>query len=383
MGHAVLSPSSASRWLACTPSARLETKFPDTTSDAAREGTVAHALCELLLAEHLEIINPSAAKKERTKIEASEFYGSDMEEHCDNYKTYVLEKLSEAKTRSSDAVIFIESKVNLTDYVPEGFGTRDCAIIADGIMEIIDLKYGKGVSVSAVDNKQMMLYALGSLEEFDFLYAIDTVRMSIFQPRINNYSTFEMSAKDLRAWGDDELKERAKLAFDGEGDFVPGSHCGFCRAKAQCRALADHNLEIAKYDFKEPALLTNDEVGDILQRADALINWANAVTGFAYNEAMAGRTVPGWKLVEGRSIRKIVDEDKAVKLIVGDGWPEDELYNKKLKGIGELEKLVGKTQLPKLLGNVLQKPPGKPTLVVESDKRPALNGLEQAILDFS
>jgi hypothetical protein len=382
--HAVLSPSGASRWLACTPSARLELQFPDTAGEAAQEGTVAHALGELLISVHVGITSGTKAKAEMFRIQSDKFYSADMLNHCENYAAFVIELFEEAKKRTKDAVIRVEQKLDLTAYVPEGFGTGDCVIIADGTLYIIDLKYGKGVPVSCENNKQMMLYALGALQGFDFLYDIHTVSMTIYQPRLDNISTFEMPVSALRKWAKDELIPRAKLAFEGKGEFVPGSHCTFCKVKAQCKALAEENLKLAKYDFQEGILLSDDDIADILKRADQFKRWLTAVEDYALTEAIDnGKKWPGYKLVEGRSVRCYSDQDAVAKRLTENGIDEAIIYTRNLLGITAMEKAISKNTFAQLLSDLIVKPQGKPTLVPLSDKRPELNGVESAIRDFS
>jgi hypothetical protein len=316
-------------------------------------------------------------------IELNKLYDSSMAEYCGQYVTFVLEMLSEAQAHTPDALIFLEQKLNLTDYVPEGFGTGDVVIIANGTLHIIDLKYGKGVQVSAVNNKQMMLYALGALREFDFLYDIDTVRMTIHQPRIDNYSSFEMPVKELKAWAAADLVPRAALAFEGKGEFVPGEHCRFCKAAAVCKANADENLKLAKYDFSEGTLLSAVEVADILNRVDRFTKWLTAVEDYALDQAVNHDVHwPGYKLVEGRSVRTFTDADKVGALLL-TAYDESEVFNKKIKGLGDLEKLLSKEGFNKLLGDYIVKPPGKPTLVPETDKRPEYNSAAGAAADFA
>jgi hypothetical protein len=383
MAHAILSPSSASRWLACTPSARLEQQYPDRAGVAAEEGTLAHALSDLVLNFHLMRVSHERFRTVLAVIELNKLYDSSMAEHCGQYVTFVMEMLSEAQAHTPDALIFLEQKLNLTDYVPGGFGTGDVVIIANGTLHIIDLKYGKGVQVSAVNNKQMMLYALGALREFDFLYDIDTVRMTIHQPRIDNYSSFEMSIKDLKAWAAADLVPRAALAFEGKGEFVTGEHCRFCKAAAVCKANADENLKLAKYDFSEGTLLSAVEVADILSRVDRFTKWLTAVEDYALDQAIShGVHWPGYKLVEGRSVRTFTDADKVGALLL-TAYDESEVFNKKIKGLGDLEKLLSKEGFNKLLGDYIVKPPGKPTLVPETDKRPEYNSAAGAAADFA
>lgn len=384
MSHAILSPSGASRWLNCTPSARLEQHFPDSSGEAAKEGTLAHELGELLLRNHLGMISTPEANEKTQSILADPLYTSDMLDHASNYAAFVIEVYEAAKKQTKDAVIQIEASLNLTDYVPEGFGTGDTVIIADGTMDIIDLKYGKGVQVSGENNKQMMLYALGALREFDYMYDIRTVRMTIYQPRMDNISPFEMSVADLQAWAENELKPLAQLAFDGRGEFKVGDHCRFCRAKAQCKANAEENLKLAKYDFAEGMLLTDDEISDILSRASAFKTWLASIEEMALEEAIEnGKQWPGFKLVEGRSNRIYSDEEKVAQELVKNGFNEDQIYTKKILGITAMEKTITKKLFESLLGDLVIKPQGKPTLVPESDKRTAWNSTESAKNDFA
>lgn len=382
--HAILSPSAAHRWLNCTPSARFEEQFPDSASEVAREGTLAHSLGELLIRFKTNLVQKTAYEKHLLKIQADDLYDTSMLEHADYYATFVLETLAEAQSHTKDALLFLEQKLNLTDYVPEGYGTGDTIIIADSILDIIDLKYGKGVSVSAEQNKQMMLYSLGALREFDYLYDIHTVRMTIFQPRLDSISTWEISVNELRSWAEDELKPRALLAFDGKGEFAPGKHCQFCRAKAVCKANAEMNLELARYDFLEAVKLGDHDISDILQRADIFKNWLSSVEEYALTEAVNnGKKWPGYKLVEGRSNRQYTDETKVAIKLTKEGYKEEEIYNKKLLGITAMEKLMGKAVFNTKLSDLIIKPEGKPTLVEESDKRPEYHSAQSAAKDFA
>jgi len=379
--HAILSPSAAHRWIACTPSARLEQSFPDSQSEAAAEGTLAHKLGELLILQKMDV--SANLEKEFAEVYLHKLYSHAMHEHCEAYAAFVLERFAEAQTHTPDAKLFLEHHLNLSDYIPEGYGTGDAIIIADDTLDLIDLKYGKGVLVSAEDNKQMMLYGLGALLDFDFMYDIKTVRMTIFQPRIDNFSTFEMSVADLLQWAEDELKPKAKMAFEGIGEYSPGSHCQFCRAKATCKALASYNLQLAKYDFTDPALMTEKDVADVLNRADVFTSWLTAVQEYALTQAVNGKKWPGYKLVEGRSNRKYEDElDVAIKLREA-GFKDVQIYKEpELKGITEMEKIVGKKTFATLLDGLVIKPPGKPTLAPAADKRPEFNSLERAKQDF-
>lgn len=380
--HAILSPSGASRWLACPPSARLEAEFPDSTSDAAKEGTLAHAYGETVLKRAAFQI-PADYKsylQELKKLEADLFFSVELATYATDYAEFVIEQFNAAKAITPDAELRIEEQLDLTKYVPEGFGTGDAVIIADDVLHIIDLKYGKGVPVSCENNKQMMLYALGALEAFGFLYGINTVKMTIYQPRLDNISSFEMPVKDLERWANEELIPRAKLAFDGEGLFVAGNHCRFCRAKAQCRTLAEKNLEIAKYEFKNGELLNDEEIADILTRADQFLKWISAVQDYALIEAVDnGKSWPGWKLVEGRSVRVYSDQDAIADTLRGAGYEDAIIYEKKLLGITAMEKAIGKKNFVALCDSLILKPQGKPTLALAADKRPEWNS---AVKDF-
>lgn len=382
--HAVLSPSGASRWLNCTPSARLEQDFPDRKSQAADEGTLAHQLGELLIREKQGLLSKVEYRRAFKDIEKHDLFDNAMLEHADDYATFVLERFAEAKAHTNDAKLFLEQSLDLTEWVPEGFGTGDSVIVADHVLDITDLKYGKGVPVYAEHNKQMMLYALGALFIFDHLYDIHTVRMTIYQPRLDSISTWEISTDELKQWAQEELKPKAALAFDGKGEFVPGTHCGFCKAKAVCRAHADLNLEMAQYDFQKPELLTDDEISKIMDRAAMFKNWIGSVEEHALHQAVHnGKRWPGYKLVEGRSNRKYSDEGKVAEKLLSSGIAEDIIYTKKLIGITALQSEIGKKAFEEMTNGLIIKPAGKPTLVPDTDKRPEYNSVASAQEDFA
>lgn len=383
--HAKLSASGSKRWLSCTPSAKLEDGFPDSTSDFAREGTAAHELSELYLQLHTEQISKTQFTRRYNKFKKeNEFFSQDMDEYVLSYVDLVIERISAAQALSPDAIILLEQRLDFSQWVPEGFGTGDVVLIADGIMEIIDLKYGKGVPVSAEDNSQMRLYALGAMNQFSMLYDIELVRMTIVQPRLDSVSTDEMEADALLAWADEYVKPRADMAMAGEGDYAAGEHCRFCKARFTCRVRAEANLEMAKYEFQAPPLLSPEEIGDILARAEELQKWAKEVQGYALDQAENhGVRFPGWKLVEGRSNRKYADETAVIQALQAEGYTEEDIYEKKLFGITAMEKSIGKKTFTELLKDLVVKPTGKPTLVPESDKRPELNSTAAAIADFS
>ncbi|WP_434302640.1 DUF2800 domain-containing protein [Clostridium botulinum] len=374
--HAILSASGASRWLVCPPSARLEENYPNKSSEFAKEGTLAHELGELGLKKNLELISTRKYNSEFKKIEADKLFTKDMPDYVEVYVDTCMEKVAEAKAKTPDALFKIEQRLDFSEWVPDGFGTGDFVIIADGTMEICDLKYGKGVPVSAVNNKQMRLYALGAIAEFSFLYDIENIKMTIIQPRLDSISTDEMKVEELLKWAEEELKPIAKLAYEGKGEFCAGDYCKFCRAKAVCKARADKNMELAQYDFQEPNTLDNNDIAFILGKADELINWAKDVQEYALEQALKGEEFGGFKVVEGRSNRKWTDEEKIGKILLGQGFLEDIIYTKKLTGITNMEKAIGKKEVTKLLGDYIIKPQGKPTLATITDKRPVYNSAE-------
>lgn len=368
--HALLSASSSDRWIHCPPSARLSETYEDKGSDYAAEGTDAHSLCEYKLKKALgmEADDPT---------EHLSWFNQEMDDHATGYAAYVLEQVEAAKETCSDPVVLIEQRVDFSRWVEAGFGTADCIVIADGTLQIIDFKYGLGVLVSAEENPQMMCYALGALELFDDIYYIDAVRMTIYQPRRDNLSTYDLSKEDLYRWADEVLKPAADLAFAGDGNFLCGEWCGFCKAKNACRARAAANLELARYDFKLPPLLTDEDVEDILGKVDALVAWASDIKDYALQQAISGKVWSGWKLVEGRSNRKYVNDAAVAAAVTKAGFDP---YEQKLLGVTAMQKLLGKARFEEVLAGLIEKPQGKPTLVPESDKRPAMNNAKS---DFS
>ena len=363
--HALLSASSSHRWLHCPPSARLCEEYDDKGSNFAAEGTDVHALCEYKLRTALGM-------EAKDPTEDLSWYDAEMEESATGYVAFVMELVEEAKKTCSDPVILIEQRLDYSRYVAEGFGTGDCVIIADGTLHIVDFKYGRGILVEAEDNPQMMLYALGALELFDCLYDIDTVSMTIFQPRRGNVSTYTLPKADLYEWADTVLAPTAELAWSGEGEYHCGEWCQFCRAKADCRERANANMELAKYEFKQPPLLTDEEVEDILGRIDELIAWASDIWDYALQAAISGKHWTGYKLVEGRSNRKYTDERAVVAAVRAAGY---EPYEHKVLGVTAMTTMLGKKQFNDILGGFITKPQGKPTLVPDSDKRPAMTNI--------
>lgn len=372
--HAILSASGSHRWLHCTPSALLEKDVPDSGSDYAREGSLAHAYCAKALKESLGI----GTKGEDIEIEELQDYFTDeMPGHVETYTDIVLGKFEEAKKSTPDAVLMVEQRLDFSKYIPEGFGTGDAIIVADGTLEICDFKYGKGVEVSAIANSQMMIYALGAYERFSDEYRIERVRMTIIQPRIGNLSEYELEIDQLLYWADHVLTPTAKKAIKGEGEQVAGDWCQFCKVKCQCKALAKRcteDFDALQESGTTAELMTNDDIARLLPKLSDIKKWAEAVGEYALDRALKGDKFPGYKLVEGRSIRKIIDEEAAASKLTAEGFDADNLYKPRaLKGITDLEGIVGKKNLATLLDGILVKPQGKPALVPESDKRPPLN----------
>lgn len=376
--HAVLSASGASRWMACPPSARLEEQFPESQSPYAEEGTLAHSLCDLLLRKQFTVMKPSAYKRELKKIQANDFYCQAMMDHCEDYRDFVVEMYH----ASPGSIIASELKVDFSAYVPEGYGTCDCVIIADDVMRVIDMKYGQGVPVSAVNNPQLMLYALGAYLEYELIYNIKSIQMTIYQPRLDSISTFDVYVDDLLAWAE-QIKPVAQEAFDGDGEFFAGDHCRWCRAKAVCRARAEKNLELAKHDFAKPQTLSDEELADVLKAAEELSSWAKDVAEYALAQVRDhGKQYAGWKLVEGRSNRIYKDQDAVMETLLLSGFDRAIITETNLLGITKMEKAIGKKKFSELLAGLIDKPAGKPTLVPESDKRPEIQSEASAIEDF-
>lgn len=361
--HAFLSASSSHRWINCPPSAKLCAEIKDESSPYAQEGTDCHELCAYLVEKALgrDVTDP---------IPTLTYYNGEMQNCAEEYCCYVLEQYEKAKEYCSDPLIFIEQRLDFSKYVENGFGTGDCVIIADEVLHIIDYKHGLGVLVESEGNTQMMCYALGALDAFDDLYDIDRIEMTIFQPRRENISTWTITKEELLAWAEEVLKPAAVLAYEGKGDFKAGDHCQFCKIKATCRARAEANLELAKYDFAKPPTLEDHEIAVILPHIDQLVSWANDIKEFALMKAQSGTQYEGFKVVEGRSNRKYTDEAAVAATVAQAGYDP---YEKKLLGVTAMSSLLGKKKFEELLGDLVYKPPGKPALVPENDKRPAMN----------
>ena len=356
--HALLSPSAAHRWMNCPPSACLEREFPSSSSEVAAEGTAAHALCEHKLRKLLKL---------RSKRPHSDFEDDEMDRCSDDYVSFVQEQMGEIPS----PMVLVEQRLDLTRYVPEAFGTADCIIVGGDRLHIVDFKYGMGVLVEAEHNPQMMLYALGALELLDGIYDIQKISVSIFQPRRENVCTWSLPKEDLLRWARDDLVEKARLAYMGEGEYCAGEWCTFCRASVRCRARAEEKLRLAKEEFKYPPLITDEEIEDVLGEIPELIKWANAILAYATDAAVNhGKVWMGFKIVEGRSVRRYKNEDDVAREAESAGYTD--IFDKKLISLTQMEKLMGKKAFTDILGGLIEKPPGKPTLVPVSDKRPAI-----------
>lgn len=369
--HALLSASSAHRWLHCPPSAKLTAGVTEVLSEAALQGTAAHALAEHKLRRAL---------KQQSKRPVSKYEDDEMDTYTDDYVSYVLEQYEQAKQDSPDTVIYIEQHLDFSHVVPGGFGTGDCLVVTDGTLHVIDLKYGLGVLVEAEWNPQMMLYALGALALFDALYDIEQVALTVFQPRRENVSTWTINVTELNEWAEHTLKPAAKQAAKGEGEFCAGTWCQFCRIASTCRARAKANLELAKFDFTPPAELSPAEVAKVLTQIPELTRWASDVQDYALSQALSGELYEGFKLVAGRSIRKYTDETAVAEAAKAAGYKD--IYKQSLLTITAMEKLMGKKNFSEILGNLVVKPEGKPTLVPVTDKRPELQ-VSTAADDFT
>lgn len=373
--HAILSASGAHRWPYCTPSARLEEKYPDTQSPSASEGTFAHALAEMRLRMDLGQLTETQFKKQLAQMQENEFWSNALVEYVDEYVDYVIEQYNEALAIDRGAALLLEQHLDFSRYVPEGFGRGDTVILYDGHVEIVDLKYGRNVPVRAENNPQLRLYALGAIEELSCLYDVATVTMTIVQPRNGGISTETISAAELAEWGN-KIRVLAEKAWRGEGELVPGDYCRFCKAAPRCRAMQEVAMSVdTEKDVKE---LSDAEVAAVLEKADSIISWLHKVQDFALMQARDnGQKWPGYKLVEGRSVRKYNNEKEIAKLLFQQGYKREQVYKPDaLIGVSDMQRLLGKNQFADLLGNYLIKPPGKPTLVPESDKRPEWNSPE-------
>ena len=361
MSHAKLSPSSADRWGKCTASPKAEEGFPDTTSPYAEEGTYAHTVAAALINKRLR--NPVEP------VPDSAHDSPELRQHVASYVDFVINCVDEAKRCDPATVVNIEQRLAMSNWIPEGFGTADAAIVNGNKAQLIDLKFGKGVRVDALDNIQLKIYGLGLIQEYGSLFDFTTIECVIHQPRLDHVDTFTISRTDLLDWAETELKPAAEKAFNGTGDFVPGDHCRWCRARHTCRARAEDSLAFETFDFKSPDLLTNEEVAALLSRATRVAAWASDVSDYAFTQALAGHQWPGYKLVRGRSVRKYLDPDAAAAKLIASGLDEAMIYQRSLLGITAMEKALGKKAFAELLGDLVHKPEGAPALVPEADSR--------------
>lgn len=377
--HALLSASGASRWMNCNPSARLEDMFPDCSSEYAEEGTLAHEISELKLTKYLKPMSLRTFNSKMKKLKSHKLYKPEMENYTDVYVDNIKELLM---SFDKPGTAEIEKKVDFSEYVPEGFGTCDFVTVDNETLYIRDLKYGRGVPVSAQDNPQLMLYSLGAYLEFSLFNDIENINMGIIQPRLDIVSIFEISADELMKWAENEVKPNAEKAFKGEGDFKVGQ-CTFCRAKALCRARAEANMSLETEMKLKGNILSNEEMGEILNRARDVVKWVKDIENYCQQAILRGEYVPGWKVVEGRSVRAFSDTEKAMEVLKEKGVAEELMYERKMLTLTQLEGVVGKKDFNEYVGDFIIKPKGKPTLVPESDKRaPYVNDVINASDDF-
>lgn len=369
--HALLSASGAHRWLHCTGSPLLEKDFPDSTSVYAQEGTLAHELCELKLMTYTGEITKRKLTSMKNKLMKSELWQPEMEGTSETYLDYIKDITMSYTVKP---VILTEKRVDFSRYVPDGFGTADCLILAGDTLHVVDYKHGKGVVVDADHNPQMMLYALGAMSELSLLYRFKFVHMTIVQPRVNNISEFTMTADELIEWGEKVVKPKAEAAMSGNGEFEAGDWCRFCRAKQQCKTRYEMNdsLYLELSERHDPRLITLEELGEYLKRGKDMAAWLEDMKEYALSESLAGADVPGWKAVEGRGSRAFTDTDEAVDTLIKNGIDESVLYERRVLTLAQMEKAVGKKAFGELVGDLVVKNPGKPTLVEESDKRPRI-----------
>ena len=392
--HAKLSASGSPKWMTCTPSANLEAQFPDEGSEFAREGTFAHELFEMEMNYILERLTGKDYKTRRAALMKNAFYSQELEDYVQEAVDFATERIREIKHECKDPVIMVEKRLDFSVWVPEGFGTGDLVIVADGIVEVMDLKYGKGIYVDPLSNSQLRLYGLGAINELSHLYDIFRVRMKVLQPRLHNFGSEELHADVLLDWAANEVKPLAAMAWEGRGEFVAGEHCTscFCKARYTCPARAAQAVAIAQQEFGPledaqpplPESLSMDRIAELLPKADMVIDWFNDLKAYALKQATEHNTiVPGYKMVEGRSNRKYSDQDAVAAKLVASGVPEEVIYERSLLGITAMEKAVGKKVFAEVLDGLIVKPEGKPTLVPVSDKRPALASAASAVEDFS
>ena len=374
--HALLSASGSKKWLECNLSAQLEAQFADAPSLFSREGELAHDVGELRLLHLLSRITDQEFNQRYEALKSSPYWSEELDRCVQLYVDFAIEQITEAKAECPDAVIKVEERVNFSAFVPEGFGTVDLLLARDGLLVIADYKHGKGVFVKAQGNSQMRLYGLGGLTEFGHLYDIQRVRMTICQPRLDNFASEEISVEELLEWGQSYVRPRAQLAWAGQGSFVPGSHCteGFCKARFTCAARAEAAMEVAEAAFTPllPDQLTTEDLVAVLSKADLAAKWLSDVREYALQQALKGTAIPGFKLVAGKSQRRYRDADKVAKRLEEAGISPALIYERNLLGITALERALGKKKVGELLPDLIEKPMGQPALVPTSDPRSAL-----------
>lgn len=383
--HAILSASSSKRWMSCPPSARLEEKlrerFGDRSSPFAEEGTKAHALAELKLRKEIGEINDFSFKAQRAAMPGVD---QEMEWATDFYVDTVMQKFYEARKTCPDAKLFIEQRLDFSHVVPKGFGTGDAVIVSDSILDVSDLKYGKGVAVDAVGNPQARCYGLGALAEFGDLYGFQRIRNTIIQPRLDSVTEETLTREELIQWGETELRPKAELAWKGEGEYCPGDHCRFCAARALCYHRAAKAMTVFQSGMQTPGVIPDEEIPKILECADVAEAWIKDIREYARSQALKGQTWNGFKLVAGRRPpRRWTDHEAVVDQLSRAGYTDDQIYKpKELISVSDAEKLMGKQGFRAILGQFCAQPEGAPTLVPESDKRLSLNSSEAAFADL-
>lgn len=381
--HARLSASGSTRWLACSPSIKLEERYRDKESSVfAKEGTLAHEFADFDLRLFNGEITERRHKEATDKLKKHELFSREMPTEVAKYTSYVIERFYEIRKITPEAKLTIEERLDFSHIVKKGFGTLDGLILADDLIEVIDLKYGKGVKVEAENNSQLMLYGLGALRANELLYDIKTVKLTIVQPRLNSISSWDISVEELEKWAEDTVRPKAELAYKGEGETVAGDHCRWCKAKPRCRAYTNLANAVARLEFAEPQTLSEEEVIEVYESLPRLIEWSKVVALYLKNKALSGDKIKGYKLVEGTSRRKFLDEESVADTLKGLGFEEKEIYKTKLRGITDISNLMSKDDFDREVGPFVVRPKGVPTLVPESDKRPEYDITEAAKKDF-
>jgi len=376
--HAKLSASGSDRWKNCTRSIAFEAQFPESPNTSHSErGSFGHCIFENELNTYL------GQKVKDLPQELLHYDTPELREQVKVAVKFCIELIEKVQAETNSATVTVEQRVDFSRWVPEGFGTADLLIIADGTAYVIDLKLGQGIRVVAQDNSQLRLYSVGVLNTFGSLFEIDQIEMIIVQPPLNNISRETMTTQELLTWVETEIEPKAKLAWAGEGEFVPGDHCRWCRGKAQCPTRNESNLAIARHDFAEPASMSDSDIAEVLTKAQQLYGWVRDLEDFAYLQAMAGRKWPGFKLVEARGSRKFTDITAAAQALIDAGISESEVFERNLRSLTGLESKLGKNKFAQILGDLVAKSPGKPTLVTVEDKRPEFHPLAAAAADFS